>query len=112
MLRRALNLATGIGNKEQEAAAIGNLGSIYRTRGELDRAEDMYKRFLELATELGSKDGQAKANGNLGSLYQQKGDTSRACAYWVKARDLFREIGSPELEECQKLLREAGCPEA
>ena len=47
----------GAGPQGGQAAATGNLGLIYRTRGELDRAEAMFKRELELAEELGSKEG-------------------------------------------------------
>ena len=33
----------------------GNLGIVYQTRGDLDRAEEMYEKSLELFTSIGSK---------------------------------------------------------
>jgi len=112
MHKRALELNQELGRKEGMAIQYCNLGLIHRTRGEFDRAERMFKRDLELSEELGSKEGQARATGNLGILYQQKGDTARACAHWRTARDLFREVGmTPQLEQTEALMRDAGCPE-
>ena len=39
------------------ANAYGNLGNIYQTRGDLDRAEDMYQKALKLNEELGQQGG-------------------------------------------------------
>jgi Tfp pilus assembly protein PilF len=37
------------------ARQYGNLGIVYKTRGDLDRAEEMYKKSLELFVLIGSK---------------------------------------------------------
>lgn len=37
------------------AAASGNLGIVYQTHGDLDRAEEMYEKSLGLFTSIGSK---------------------------------------------------------
>ncbi len=36
------------------ASHYGNLGNIYRTRGDLDRAEEMYKKALALFRAVGA----------------------------------------------------------
>ena len=36
------------------AGDYGNLGVLYKTRGELDRAEEMYRKSLDLFREIGA----------------------------------------------------------
>ncbi len=42
-------------------AHYGNLGLIYQTRGELDRAEEMHKKSLAIEEKLGRQEGMASA---------------------------------------------------
>ena len=65
-------------NRQGSAAAYGNLGNIYQTRGDLARAEKMHKKSLKLDRELGSKEGMANQYGNLGNVYRIRGDLDRA----------------------------------
>jgi tetratricopeptide (TPR) repeat protein len=54
VLEKWLGLS-GAGNKTVETAAgLGNLGILYQTRGELDRAETMYNKSLILFREIQS----------------------------------------------------------
>ena len=41
------------------ASEYGNLGLIYQTRGELDRAEEMHKKSLAIEEKLGNEEGMA-----------------------------------------------------
>jgi len=77
-LKSALDAARHLGNRESEAMALGNLGILYQTRGDLDRAEEMYRKSLELSEALGRKEGMANQYGNLGNLYQTRGELDRA----------------------------------
>ena len=78
-------------------------------RGDLARAEEMYRKALALYAEVGAaSDGMASTTGNLGFLYEDKGDLDTACAHWRKARDLWREIGNAgEVEKYEGGLRKA-----
>ena len=64
---RALRIAKK--GSEKQAMVLGNLGLIYRTRGELDKAEEMHKKALEINEKLGRLEGMANQYGNLGSVY-------------------------------------------
>jgi protein O-GlcNAc transferase len=44
MHRQALELNQALGYKEGMANQYGNLGLVYRIRGDLDRAEAMYRQ--------------------------------------------------------------------
>ena len=74
----------------------GNLGLIYRMRGELDRAEAMHKKALAIDEKLGRQDGMANEYGNLGLLYQMRGELDRAEAMYKKALAIDEKLGRQE----------------
>jgi len=53
---------------EGKSAAFGNIGLIYRARGELDEALKCHKDALEIHREIGYKQGEANALGNIGVI--------------------------------------------
>jgi len=48
------SLYTELGSKEGRAIAYANLGNIYRTRGQLDRAKKCYTKSLDLFRSMGA----------------------------------------------------------
>jgi tetratricopeptide (TPR) repeat protein len=92
----ALELAKAGEWTEGVANAYGNLGLIYQTRGDLDRAEDMQLKSLKLNEELGRKEGMAASYGNVGLIYQSRGDLDRAEDMLLKALKLEEEPGRKE----------------
>ncbi len=92
------------------ASQYGNLGNIYRTRGELDKAEEYYRKALDINKDLGSKEGMAGQYGNLGNIYYIRGELDKACEYAQRARDLFDEVGAKlKVEKAERLLAQFGC---
>jgi tetratricopeptide (TPR) repeat protein len=79
------------------ASDYGNLGNVYRTRGDLDRAEEMYKKSLEISEPGGLLELSANQYANLGSVYEQRGDVARAREYWARAVGLYERIGMPHM---------------
>jgi len=75
------------------AKEYGNLGVIYRTRGELDKAEEMHKKSLEINDRTGCYGEMAIQYSNLGAIYEKRGDLGKVREYWEKARDLFKKMG-------------------
>ena len=59
------------------ASNYGNLGNVYLTKGDLDRAIELYEKSLAIEKELGRKEGMASDYGNLGNVYKTKGDLDR-----------------------------------
>ena len=94
--RQALDAARAAGSKEAEAAALGNLGLVYRRRGDLDGAEEHHRRALALHEEIGNRLGEANALGNLGLVYANRGDRAQARRHYAQALRLFEEIGAQQ----------------
>ncbi|MDX8392705.1 MAG: tetratricopeptide repeat protein [Mariprofundaceae bacterium] len=100
-------LALAGDDRSIQAAAYGNLGNIYQTRGDLDKAESFHLKLLAIDEALGHQEGMAFDYGNLGILYQIRGDLDKACAAWKKSRDLFTAIGAaPMIQKVDGLIQE------
>ncbi|UCC31759.1 MAG: tetratricopeptide repeat protein [Phycisphaerales bacterium] len=92
---RALNDFVSPGTKE-EANIRGNLGLIYTTRGNLDKAEDMLRRTLALSDKLGLLECAAKAYGNLGIIYKTRGNLDKAEETHRKSLAIEQKLGRLE----------------
>jgi len=102
MYKKTLEIAENLGLKEIMAINYGNLGLIYQTKGELDKAKEMHNKALEINKRLGRLEGVANQYGNLGAVYKKRGDIEKAREYWEKAVELFKKIGmEPEIEKVQ-----------
>lgn len=113
MLHKCLGINELLGNSDVMARQYGNLGLIFRTRGDLDRAEDMHRKSIAMNESLHRKEGMANQYANLGLVYEARGDATNACAHWRKSRDLFAQIGMPHMvTQVEGWMREAGCGEA
>jgi len=67
--------------KEGKAAALGNIGLIYRAKGDLEQALKYQKEALKIHKEIGYRQGEANQLGNIGLVYQVKGDPAEALKY-------------------------------
>ncbi len=54
MYKKALAIDEKLGRQEDMAIHYGNLGNIYQTRGEQDRAEEVYRKALALFKVVGA----------------------------------------------------------
>ncbi len=79
-----------------EAMVRGNLGVIYRIRGDLDKAEEMHKKALEIAEKFGLQKILANGYGNLGLIYQTWGDLDKAEEMQKKSLEICKKIGYEE----------------
>ena len=106
MYQKALAINEALGRKEGISIQYGNLGILYKTRGELESAEEMYQKSLAINEALGRKEGMAKQYGNLGTLYQTRGELDSAEEMYQKALVLFTELGSPLADRVSLSLKE------
>jgi tetratricopeptide (TPR) repeat protein len=83
-------------DKKCESIARGNIGKLYRIKGELDNALEYYGKALKLDEELGRKEGIANQLGNIGIVYQIKGELDKALEYYGNALKLDEELGRKE----------------
>ena len=72
------------------AQLYDNLGEAYFTRGERDRALELYEKSLSLSEKLGFRWQIAEVFRNLGKVYE--GETGRE--YLEKALGLFEALGA------------------
>ena len=93
---RVQHLGNAAEDKTVIAVALGNLGLIYHTRGDLEKAEKYQLKSLALNEELGRTEGMASAYGNLGLIYRRRGDLEKAEEYLLNSLALNEELGRTE----------------
>jgi tetratricopeptide (TPR) repeat protein len=93
---KVLALGEAHQDKEEQAKALGNLGIVYWTCGELDKAEEMYRKSLEISEALGLKEATANQYGNLGLVYDTRGELDKAEKMHRKALELHQALGNKE----------------
>ena len=100
-----LDAATSLSNRAVDmseegtmemAAVLGNLGLIYQTKGELDKAEQMHKKSLAIEEKLGRLEGIARQYGNLGIIYQTRGELDKAEQMYKRALEIEEKLGRLE----------------
>jgi tetratricopeptide (TPR) repeat protein len=67
------------------SGALNDLGFLYQTEGETDKALDYYRQGLELAQKINDAEGVAAALNNIGFIYRSKGDLDKALEYYLKS---------------------------
>jgi len=96
--RKSLAAAEAIAStrekKEARATALGNLGVVFRQKGELEKALEHYQKALEIHKEIGHRLGEASDLGDLGIVFGQKDDLDKALENFQKALDINRDIGN------------------
>jgi protein O-GlcNAc transferase len=78
------------------ALCYGNMGLVYRTQGDLDKALEVYEKALEIYKELGYKEGVAANYGNMGNVYRTRGDLDKALEIHGKSLEIDKELGRKE----------------
>ena len=68
---------------------MGNIGLIYRAKGDLDNALKCHQDALKIDREIGYKQGEASDLGNIGLIYSDKGDLDKALKYLRDAIEIL-----------------------
>ncbi len=76
---------------EGKSYALGNIGVVYRDKGELDNALKFHLDALVIDREIGYRQGEANQLGNIGVIYHQKGDLDNALKQYRDALVIHRE---------------------
>jgi protein O-GlcNAc transferase len=93
---RVLALGNSAADQATVAAATGNIGVIYRIRGELGRAEAIHRTSLALYEKFGGKAGMANQYSNLGVICRTRGDLDQAKDMHRKSLALNETLGRKE----------------
>ena len=92
-------------DKRHQSESYSNLGVIYKTYGELDKAEEYCVKSFDIFKNLGSKEGMAVAYTNLGSIYQIRGDLDKACGYWQHSLQIISEVvAQDKIDQVSRLI--------
>lgn len=87
-----------LGQKEQQAVYLGNLGSAYRDLGQIKNAMRYYRQALKLYRDLGHQAGEGLTLGRLGIAYRILGQVEPAIEHLEQALTIAREAGDPQAE--------------
>ena len=87
-----------IGDKNGEASAYGNLGTVFKSVGQYTKAEEYLQKALVIRKEIGDKQGEASAYGHLGTVFKSVGQYTKAEEYLQKALVFRKEIGDKKGE--------------
>jgi tetratricopeptide (TPR) repeat protein len=82
-------LAEQYGDKQGWAAALDNIGVIWRNRGEYDKAKEKHEAALKLAREAGARPQEASALGNIGVFHEN----DRELKYYGDALKIHEQTG-------------------
>ncbi|UII21053.1 tetratricopeptide repeat protein [Fulvivirga ligni] len=89
----ALELATEIDYPKGKAAALNNLGIIYKNQGVYARAVEFYIESLRISDEINDQKAEASTMNNLGTVYSLRGDYDKALIYFVESYEIFKTLG-------------------
>lgn len=78
---------------EEEAILLGNLGIVYRIRGDLGKAEEMHLKSLEINKKLGRLEVMAINYGNLGNVYFERDNLDKAEEMYLKSLEINKKLG-------------------
>ncbi|WP_372644432.1 tetratricopeptide repeat protein [Ancylomarina sp.] len=85
---KAVSKFNEIGNLIQAGKVLGNIGLIYKRRGEYTKALEYYLKEIEIFSEINHTVGLSSIYINMGSLANTMGNTSRAGEYFNSALKL------------------------
>ena len=68
-LDKARAITDEIGDRAGEARCYGNLGQVFESIGEYDKAKQYFKKGLVISKEIGDRAGEAADYFNLGALF-------------------------------------------
>jgi tetratricopeptide (TPR) repeat protein len=97
--QEALRIFQSIGERSEEAYALGNIGNCLFRWGRVDEALDHYQRSMETHRDLGNLHAEAGMLGSLASGYEHKGYREKALQMHVRSLAVARALGSIASEE-------------
>ncbi|MFL5941702.1 MAG: BTAD domain-containing putative transcriptional regulator [Gaiellaceae bacterium] len=93
LVQESLDLYRELGNEEEVARAIAELGGIAIAEGDLDDAAARYEAAVPLFREQGHPARVAAAVGNLGTIAHMRQDYATAIGYYHEAIELSQQTG-------------------
>jgi predicted ATPase len=92
LMEEGLDLARTLGDREQEAASLGLIGTFHFEIGDIDGAETHFLQSLDLYRQLGFQTGVALRWWGLSSVAEARGDLPQVESLATEALRIFREL--------------------
>ncbi|HXB11742.1 MAG TPA: tetratricopeptide repeat protein, partial [Bacteroidia bacterium] len=89
---KALELVRQLGNKENLALTLGNMGTLYYTMDNFRPSLKYYLEALRVLDSIGDKNNAAAMTNNVGSTYEGLKVYDTAIAYYQKSLDTYRSL--------------------
>jgi tetratricopeptide (TPR) repeat protein len=80
----------------RKAAALNNLGIMYKDKGEIELAMKYYRSALSLQEKYNYPEGIAYSLNNIGLVYDKKGEILNALEYYSKSLAIMKELNKQE----------------
>ncbi len=91
--QQALKQYRVLGDRKQEAATLGNIGTAYYFSGDNQQALAFKQQALAIQQEIGYQAGAVTSLGNIGTLYSDSGQYQQALEAQQQSLALARKIG-------------------
>ena len=87
-----------VGDRSGEADTLNNIGAVYRSLGETQKALEKYNEALPLSREIGDRRGEAITLSNIGIVYRSLGETQKALEKYNEVLPILQAIGDRSSE--------------
>src|SRR5262249_11449426 len=86
------------GNRQFEANTLANIGIVYGSTGQPQKALDYFQQALPLYRAVGDKNGEANALNGIGHVYKDIGQPQTVLDYYQQALTTLRQTGNRQDE--------------
>lgn len=93
LYQRAYDIKISLGLKNDAGFSLSNVGQMYWTLGEYDKAIEAHNLALSLKRESGNKAGQAYSLSKLAALYKDSGEPQKAIDLYKESLSIYQELG-------------------
>jgi tetratricopeptide (TPR) repeat protein len=97
-------IASEVGDRRGEGAALGNLGNRYAELGEPRRAIELFEQALAIFREVGDRRGEGEVLHNLSAAYQRVVDLPAAIQTAEASLTMREEIEVPRVADTRAQL--------
>jgi CHAT domain-containing protein/tetratricopeptide (TPR) repeat protein len=94
----ALSLWRAIGDRRSEAITLNNIGLVYYSLGDNQKALGFHTKALPLRRAVGDRNGEATTLNNIGLVHYSLGDNRKALDFFTLALPLLRVTGDRRVE--------------
>jgi tetratricopeptide (TPR) repeat protein/tRNA A-37 threonylcarbamoyl transferase component Bud32 len=90
--RQALELAQKLGEKQEEARALNNIGWGYRIQGKFKQAREFYEKGLAISRDIKNDNLIYNGLNNIGGTFEEDNDPAKALDYYRQTYELAKRI--------------------